>query len=163
MDPQKNIAVFLSEFDYQVDQISNIYEQLETKLMSAGEKPLSTETVESIGYWLHNLYCAYEDLFKIVAGFWENNLTSDGQYHVNLLKRMILKIKDIRPSLLSKESHNALNELRSFRHVFRHAYSYGLDDERVLHLLRKTVAHRSMILNDIADFRNKIDQLTPSD
>jgi HepT-like protein len=135
VDPQKAITVFLSEFDYQVDQISSIYHQLESKLASVGEKTLSMETVESIGYWLHNLYCAYEDLFKMVAGFWENNLTSDGRYHINLLKRMILEIKDVRPPLLSKESHNALNELRSFRHIFRHAYSYGLDDERVLHLV----------------------------
>lgn len=158
MAGENQITIFISEFDFQVNQISSIYENLEAKSASAEKKAVSMEAVESIGYWLHNLYCAFEDLFKIVAGFWENNLAADGQYHINLLKRMILEIKGVRPPLLTMESHNALNELRSFRHVFRHAYNYGLDDERVIFLLRNTLKHRPMILKDLSEFRNKIDQ-----
>ena len=41
-------------------------------------------------------------------------------------------IEGVRPALISMESYQYLDEIRGFRHVFRHAYSYGLDDERVL-------------------------------
>ncbi len=50
---------------------------------------------------------------------------------------MQVRIKGIRPPLLSKDSYESLNELRGFRHIFRYAYSYGLDDQRVFDLLRQ--------------------------
>jgi len=161
MDPQHQLTVFLAEFDFQVDQISKIYNQLKSKMPLIQKSPVSVETVESTGYWLHNLYCAYEEVFKRVAGFWENNVSINGEYHIHLLRRMLLEIRGIRPALLSEKSYNFLNELRGFRHVFRHAYSYGLDDERVVYLLRKTITAQPQILKDVAEFRSLISQITP--
>jgi hypothetical protein len=160
MDPQNQLTVFLAAFDFQVDQISKIYKQLKSKIPLIEKNPVSVETVESTGYWLHNLYCAYEELFKQVAGFWENNVSASGEYHIHLLRRMLLEIKGVRPPLLSEKSYNFLNELRGFRHVFRHAYSYGLDDERVVYLLRKTLKAQPQILKDVAEFRSIISQIT---
>jgi hypothetical protein len=162
MDAKKQVTLFLSEFDFQVGQIEKIYGQLEEKLSDFTGKSVSTQAVESTGYWLHNLYCAYEDSFKSVAGFWENNLSFNGDYHINLLKRMVLEIEGIRPSLLSAESHQVLNELRGFRHVFRHAYSYGLDGERVVFLLRKIISNKQLIIDDLSEFREKISRLEQS-
>jgi len=159
MESSKEITVFLSEYDFQVDLIKATYQRLENKLLVFEKESPSKEMIESAGYWMHNLYCAFEDLFKLVAGYWENNLSANGEFHVNLLKRMIIKIRDVRPALLSKASFEYLNELRGFRHVFRHAYSYGLDDERVNYLLRKTIDRKEDILADIDNFRQKIDML----
>lgn len=159
MEAKKQVTVFLSEFDFQVSHILKIYRQLEERLSYFDKKPVSMETVESTGYWLHNLYCAYEDLFKLVAGFWENSLSFDGDYHINLLKRMVIEIEGVRPPLLSVKSHEILNELRGFRHVFRHAYSYGLDDERVTYLLRKIIENQQLTMKDITEFRKTISHL----
>lgn len=74
---------------------------------------------------------------------------------------MLLEIKSVRPPLLSENSYGALNELRRFRHVFRHAYSYGLDDERVAYLLRKIIKTQPGIMKDLAKFRSVIIGLTP--
>jgi hypothetical protein len=156
MDTEKDITVFLSEFEFQIDLIKTIYQRLSDKLAVFERETPSREMIDSSGYWMHNLYCAFEDLFKLVSAFWENNLSSDGDYHVNLLKRMMINIKDIRPALLSLESYGYLNELRGFRHVFRHAYSYGLDDERVGYLIRKTLSKKEMVLADLYKFREKI-------
>ena len=158
MEPKKEIAIFLAGFDFQVDFIKATYQRLKDKTAVLEKEPPAKEMIESAGYWMHNLYCAFEDLFKLVSGYWENNLTADGEFHVNLLKRMIIDIREVRPALLSMKSYEYLNELRGFRHVFRHAYSYGLDDERVAYLLRKTIAKQSIIFNDIIEFREKIDK-----
>jgi hypothetical protein len=156
MEPQDRILVFLAEFDYQVEQIKEIYITLQRKVPSLERQPVTQELVESAGYWLHNLYSAYEDLFKLVAGFWENSLSLDGEFHVQLLKRMLLNIKDVRPALLSGVGYRILNELRGFRHVFRHAYSYGLDDERVNSLLRKVLGQEDTVIKDLQTFRKII-------
>ena len=133
-----------------------MYEILEKKVSQFQKQPVAQESVESAGYWLHNLYSAFEDLFKLVAGFWENSLSLDGEFHTQLLKRMLLNIKDVRPPLLSETGYRILNELRGFRHVFRHAYSYGLDDERVGTLLRKIFEQEESVFNDLQTFRKTI-------
>ena len=156
---KEQVVIFLAEFTQQFEQIISIYSTLERKTSKLPADHISAELVESIGYWLHNLYCAYEDLFKIVASFWENNIGINGAYHKNLLKRMMLQIPGIRPALLSEESFKALDELRAFRHVFRHAYSYGLDDERVIFLLKRVLKQKSVVLHDMEQFKVQIASL----
>lgn len=118
---QARLLIFIAEFTQQLEQIVAIYSTLERKTSKLTAGPVSAELVESIGYWLHNLYCAHEDMFKIVAACWENQLGLNGAYHKNLLKRMTLDIPGVRPALLSDEGFTALDELRGFRHVFRHS------------------------------------------
>ncbi len=156
MDIKTKLAFFIAEFDLQVDQIKSIYNTLEKKLSIFKSEDISDEMVESTGYWLHNLYCAFEDLFKLVAGFWENNVQTNGSYHTHLLKKMQVRIEGVRPALLSKESYVWLNELRGFRHVFRHAYNFGLDDERIFHLLRNVLKKKDLILEDLQAFQDSI-------
>ena len=69
---------------------------------------------------------------------------------------MLAKIEGIRPALLSIESYKCLNELRGFRHVFRYAYSYGLDDERVFFLLRRILSRKESLIRDLEIFRRAI-------
>ncbi len=66
---------------------------------------------------------------------------------------MLLNIEDVRHALLSEASYRILNELRGFRHVFRHAYSYGLDNERVSALLRKVLGQEDPVIKDLHTFR----------
>ena len=156
MQTQDSIIVFLAAFDYQLQQIERMYIRLEPKVSAIEKQTVAAEVVESAGYWMHNLYCAFEDLFKLVAGFWENNLSTDGEFHVQLIKRMLLSIEGVRPAVLSENSYKFLNELRGFRHVFRHAYSYGLDDERVSTLLRKILNQKGAVIQDLNNFRKII-------
>jgi len=156
MADENKIAVFLGEFDYQVKEINRIYEIIQTRTPSVQKNPMPDEVVESIGYWLHNLYCAYEDLFKTICSFWENNITSDSGYHTSLLRRMVFAIEGIRPALLSEDSLRVLDELRGFRHMFRHAYSHGLDEERIVILLNRIKLSRQITQKDIATFRQDI-------
>ena len=69
---------------------------------------------------------------------------------------MMVEIEDVRPSLLSIASYKFLNELRGFRHVFRHAYSYGLDKERVSALLRKIFDQMDDVKSDLQAFRSTV-------
>jgi hypothetical protein len=155
MDKER-VVIFLADFDDQINIIRAGYDRLKKRASGLSQREITPEIVESTGYWLHNLYCAYEDLFKIVAGFWENNVSSDSMWHKRLLKRMRINIEGVRPALISEDSFNHLNELRSFRHVFRHAYSYGLDDERVFFIVKRVLKQESALSSDMERFRNYI-------
>jgi len=69
---------------------------------------------------------------------------------------MLIEIEGIRPGLLSNAGYKLLNELRGFRHVFRHAYSYGLDKERVSALLGKILDQKDIVIIDLQTFRNTV-------
>ena len=163
MESREEIIIFLSEFDYQLQIIDQLYETIGKRKEIIDQEGPSPELVESAGYWLHNLYCGFEDLFRIIAGHWENHVPVNGGYHIQILKRMVIHIEGVRPAVLSSKSFQELNELRGFRHAFRHAYSYGLDDERVRHLLHRSMLAKQHIFDDIQNFRNSISALAMLD
>jgi len=70
-----------------------------------------------------------------------------------------LNIEGVRPALLSEKSFRHLDELRGFRHAFRHAYSYGLDGERVVYLLKKVMKEKTGVLGELNVFREKVASL----
>jgi len=80
----------------------------------------------NMGYYLHNLYNAFENIFLNIADVFENQIKERDRWHYSLQKRMSLDIEGIRPKVISKEASNYLDELRRFRHIFRHSYDSTL-------------------------------------
>ena len=109
------------------------------------------EEADSMGYQLHNLYGAFEQLFEEVARFFENRV-DDARYHADLIRRMQLDIPGIRPALLSEGSARGLDELRRFRHLFRHAYGTDLDSAKVVDLADRVPDIRSVFAHDFERF-----------
>ena len=85
----------------------------------------------ALGYTIHGFYNTLENYFLRIGKFFENNLSKD-TWHRELLDRMSLEIPGFRPALLDNdECKDALEELRGFRHVFRHHYGKRLKPEKV--------------------------------
>lgn len=84
----------------------------------------------ALGYTIHNLYGVIENYCLRIAKFFENGLGQD-LWHKELLRRMTLAIGDLRPALLDEEAFLLIDELRSFRHLFRNLYARPLDPERM--------------------------------
>ncbi|MCS7311170.1 MAG: hypothetical protein NZ741_13220, partial [Armatimonadetes bacterium] len=70
-----------------------------------------------------------------------------------LLQRMAIEVPTIRPRLLSAQSVELLDELRAFRHVFRHSYTYTLDPSRLRALQEKVLAQWTSVEEDLNRFR----------
>ncbi len=111
----------------------------------------SAEGIDSMGYQLHNLYGAFEQLFEEVARFFENQI-DESRYHADMIRRMQLELQGIRPALLSAETAADLDELRRFRHLFRHAYAAELDPDKVADLAAQAVRARRAFARDFERF-----------
>ena len=120
------LILLKAEMTAQVSEIDRIFARLKERKKGKGKAAM-----ESIGYQLHNLYCAFEDLFKIVADSFENHIQEKSRYHAELLRRMTIPIEGVRPPLLGQQCSALLENLRSFRHFFRHPSSYELDKRKV--------------------------------
>jgi hypothetical protein len=107
-------------------------------------------------HFFANEPCPIEDLFKIVAGRFENQVADLSRWHIELLRRMRQDIPGVRPALISAETFSLLNGLRSFRHFFRHAYAAPIEYAQLQVNLDKARRVRPLLKQDVADFLEQI-------
>jgi hypothetical protein len=135
--------------------IDRIYAELDRQ----GDAIANDEQAIVIGYYLHNLYNAFESIFQRVAETFENDVADSSRWHALLLRRMTLDIENVRPRLLSDETYQCLDELRRFRHLFRSLYTSNLDVERLRLVLRKARTLEDLYRADTERFLTYLDEL----
>jgi len=101
---------------------------------------------------LHSFYTGAERIFEAIAQQIDQYQPTGSQWHRQLLDQMVVTIPDIRPAVISGETHLLLDELRRFRHVVRSVYAYQLDPERVLDLAKRVFAEFSRFAQEINAF-----------
>ena len=116
-----------------------------------------------IGYYLHVLYGLFESLFVQIAEVFGNHIQDKSQWHSHLLRRMVLDVEQVRPPVISQESYESLNELRSFRHLFRNAYLLEFDPDRLNIVLREANKLKSRYRSDLERFLDFLEQLAQTD
>lgn len=130
---------------------------------SEGLSPENPEQLESTAYQLHNLYGAVEGLLKVIATYFENNISDTSRWHSLLLQRMTQPVQGVRPAVLSSQSYEALNTLRAFRYFFRHAYGVSIDFAQLQSNLEKAKLIYPQLKNDTNLFLNEVHAMFSKD
>ena len=149
------IRILIADMASDEDQIAQIYDRLSIY----AESPTDDQDVIVVGYYLHNLYTAFEHLSSLVAAAFENQIEDRSQWHALLLRRMAQPVEGIRPRLFSEQTYYCLNELRGFRHVFRSAYTVRLDPNRLRLVFEKAKELQTLYLQDLARFKAFLESL----
>jgi len=100
---------------------------------------------------LHSFYTGVENIFKRVSVELDGEPARGDAWHRELLQRM-QKPTARRPAMLSAELHDTLNEYLRFRHVFRNAYSFDLDWQKMSPLVLRLEATFHKLENAIDVF-----------
>jgi hypothetical protein len=108
-----------------------------------------------LAYTIHNIYCLMENYFLRVAKTFENHVEGDA-WHKDLVRRMSIEIDGMRPALLDDETAFRVDELRSFRHVFRNVYMSPLNSGKVLELQKKVPSTRESFHHRSTEFIEKL-------
>lgn len=145
-------ALLKADVDDLCQQVDQVYARIEARRSQFVDR---AESLDSMGYQLHNLYCAFEQVFEAIAQFFENRIAA-GRCHADLLRRMRLTIEGIRPAWISEEAFPLLDELRRFRHFFRHAYVSELQFEKLAHLVELAGQLRDVFQRDREQFFAKL-------
>ncbi|MCC6442824.1 MAG: hypothetical protein IT210_05130 [Armatimonadetes bacterium] len=95
----------------------------------------SDPEIEAAAFHLARVYNILEQMALRVAKAFENRIDETGGWHIELLRRLSLEIPGVRPALFPQSLLPDLQELRAFRHIFRHAYDLALRPERFRPLL----------------------------
>jgi hypothetical protein len=104
---------------------------------------------------LENTYTAIETaLLRISQGF-DNSLSPD-RWHADLLDKMLLEKKGIRPRVLSEESHRLLTELMRFRHFKRYYLELDYDWEKLRFLLSVLRRCLPLVRTELSAFSTEV-------
>lgn len=142
------IQTLKAEIQADAQAIAEIYAELDRL---SGQLEQEHELILT-GYFLHNIYTAFESIFQRISRVFGNGVSEAGSWHADLLRRMSLDIEDLRPRVIGHAAYRHLDELRRFRHLFRSGYRLHFDPDRLGALLRDAQALRGLYRADLDRF-----------
>lgn len=155
MDTQEFLSLE-SDITTQLAVIDNVFADIEDR--TQGFDISDPRHVESVAYQIHNAYSATEELLRLIANYFENQIGDVPRWHSALIRRMTQPVPGVRPAPLTKEAFLLLDTLRGFRHFFRHAYASTIDPTLLQANLQVARQAHSLLHRDMSDF---LDQLRP--
>ncbi|NUM37397.1 MAG: antitoxin [Candidatus Brocadiae bacterium] len=153
-----NVSLLKSDIVYELSKLDSLIQDFVTVQYKLDIEQLPVYDRAAIGYYIHSYYNGCENIFTSIARFFENDLSSE-TWHSDVLKRMKLKIEGYRPAVISEELFLLLNDFRSFRHVFRHSYTFELDWEKESIVAKKLIKAHKMLQNQINLFLIELEKI----
>ncbi len=158
MDAQEYL-ILESDIAAQLANIDDAFARVQDRAQDFNSDEAPDMQLESMAFQIHNTYNAIEELLRLIAAHFENQISEVARWHAALLQRMTLPVSGVRPAPLSKETFLLLDALRGFRHFFRHAYMTSVDPGLLQSNLQRTRQVHSLLHRDIAEF---MEQLRPT-
>jgi len=152
---KEKALVFISETEKEIILINQCIEIIEKRLLALEKKTNSEESavyIESIAINLHSFYEGIETIFEKVMEFTGEEKPSGHEWHREVLERMTLPIKRLRPEVISIETAKKLDHYRAFRHKIRHIYGFMIVQENVIMIAEKAKESFESFKEDIKNF-----------
>ena len=112
------------------EQLQRLLSGIQPLLLKCRDAAPTEIELSALAATLHSFYTGVENIFKRIAVELDGEPVHGDAWHRELLLRMKTP-NTRRPALLSEELHDTLNEYLRFRHVFRNAYSFDLDWQKM--------------------------------
>jgi hypothetical protein len=133
--------------------------RIETHVSQFNLNDLTPAELDSLGYSLHNIYNALENCFEQISLGFENHVRDRSRWHRELLEKMFLDIKPIRPAVLPEQLRSLLGDLLGFRHLFRHAYEFKVDQAKTLALWNRWSTENASVKQSLIVFADELEHI----
>jgi ribonuclease HepT-like protein len=144
----EKLLVLTRNVEADLQAIERLYGDLGEPVLGESEEQ---ERLIVIAYRLHGIYSAFENVFRNIAKAFENRL-DPASWHQDLLQRMLLDLRPLRPAVIDEEAYEKLDELRRFRHLFRTGYGLKLDPLRLRLVVQKALELRALYPRQLSRF-----------
>ncbi len=104
---------------------------------------------------LHSFYNGIENIFKRVALELDGELPDSRTWHRDLLETMA-RSAAVRPAVISEGLRDQLKEYLHFRHVFRSAYSFLLEWEKLAPLAQGCEQTFALLKVEVEEFLRQV-------
>ena len=128
---------------FKLEEINRLFLEYDSifKKIKNKEPDLYDKTI--LASVLHSFYNGVENIFGLIAKNIDKNVPSGEKSHQELLNQMAIKTKK-RDNIISQKLYIKLREYATFRHFYRHSYSFYLDYEK----MRNLVEELNLVYND---------------
>ena len=157
----KRLIVDIKDDLDSVQKISDYINEI-TQVFENMQGPVRVSDLMACAGYLHHYYTGIESVFERISRAFDGGLTSGGDYHRELLRSMTLEIPDIRPSIISRELAEELDEYRRFRHMFRHFYGSELRWRKMEPLAKGIDSMTKVLTERIFEFVKFVEKLSDS-
>ena len=148
------INTLVSDVDFLLKQV----DELDGKLSVNIENIHEHAHLVTAAYHLNGIYSCLEDVFFKIAKVFENRVENPSSWHRELLERMRIDVRNIRPHVISGKTYPLLDEMRRFRHVFRSSYMFSLKRPQVELLARQWDEGKRGIKKEITLFLRAVEK-----
>lgn len=131
-----------------IDTLFAAYRELVQKVATL---PPDFIELSALATMLHSFYNGVENIFKRIAAGIDHDVPSGATSHAALLT-MMANPAPHRPSVISKAMQDRLSAYLSFRHVYRHAYSFQLDWEKMGDMVLQSEATWQELQRELEQF-----------
>ena len=116
----------IEQINFKINDIDKLFKEYELifEKIKVQEPDLFDMTI--IGSVLHSFYNGIENIFEIIAKNIDKSIPTGNKSHQELLHQMASE-NNKRSELISEELYFRLREYATFRHFYRHAYSFQLN------------------------------------
>lgn len=146
--------VFIDELVASIQKELENIQNLRNEIIEETKKEKQSARV--LGSILHDFYNCCERIFKRISSEINGSFYQDERWHKELLYRMTISVKKIRPAVVHEELAAELDDYLAFRHVFRNIYGFELKGDRLTRLVDKFRRVSMQFENQVGDFLTKI-------
>lgn len=120
---KEQIKFKINDIDKLFSEYDLIFKKIETQAPDLFDMTI-------LGSVLHSFYNGLENIFEIIAKNIDGNVPNGNKSHQELLHQMASE-NSKRNEILNEELYLKLREFATFRHFYRHAYSFQLNWEKM--------------------------------
>ncbi len=142
----------------EMESIGEIVERRFPEWRSRGDPAQDTLVRAGLGLILHDFYNGVERIFSHILASLSEKAPAGEDWHRKLLEQVSEPAKN-RPSVISSDLHEMLNEYLRFRHLFRHIYAAtDLKWERMHSLVERLPRVYEQFKREVEEFLNKLSE-----
>jgi hypothetical protein len=148
--------VLIADIDRDIISIKKEVEALKPKLerLITDKDPVNYDSHKrAIGSCLSSIYAGIERIFERIIKTVDGFMPETKQYHQAILDRAATAIPGKRQPIISEQTHELLQEMKGFRHLYTHIYHYNLMPQRLKELAEKGPVVYDAFVKDIETFK----------
>lgn len=119
-----------NQIKFKIDEIDKLFSEYELVFQKVQSNIPDLFDMTVLGSVLHSFYNGLENIFTIIAKNIDGNVPIGNKSHQELLQQMTTET-NYRSSLIDNALYLKLREYATFRHFYRHAYSFQLNWEKM--------------------------------
>lgn len=127
-------SVVIERLVFKINDIEKLFLEYELIFEKVKVQKPDLFDITILGSVLHSFYNGIENIFEIIGKNVDKELPKGNKSHQELLHQMASENK-YRKEIISEELYIKLREYATFRHFYRHAYSFQLNWDKMKPLI----------------------------